>query len=77
MNGWLQYAHPERARRDPTGAVQVPGVNVSATTLYRISNRARPGWMVVASVPYTRWATRSGRVYVLEQSRRPGSGTPE
>jgi 4-amino-4-deoxy-L-arabinose transferase-like glycosyltransferase len=77
VNGWLQYAHPERARRDPTGAVQVPGVNVSTTTLYRISNRARPGWMVVASVPYTRWATRSGRVYVLEQPRRPGSGTPE
>jgi hypothetical protein len=77
VNGWLQYAHPERARRDPTGAVQVPGVSASATTLYRISNLARPGWKVVASVPYTRWATRSGRVYVLEQPRRPGSGTPE
>src|SRR5688572_25565062 len=66
VNGWLQYAHPERARRDPAGSVQVPGVNSSAaTSLYRISNRATPEWKVIASVPYRRWATRSGSVYVL------------
>lgn len=73
VNGWLQYAHPERARRDPAGAVQVPNVNVLATTRYRISNRVIGGWNVVTSVPYTRWAGRSGRVYVLE--RPPGRAT--
>jgi hypothetical protein len=76
VNGWLQYAHPERARRGPGGLVEVPNVNVPPTTSgYRISNQATRGWKVVASVPYTRWAAPSGYVYVLEQPRRPG-GAP-
>jgi Dolichyl-phosphate-mannose-protein mannosyltransferase len=65
VNGWLQYAHPERARRDECGAVAVPLVHVSATAAYRISNQARAGWTIVTSIPYTRWLGRSGRVYVL------------
>lgn len=71
VNGWLQYAHPERARRDAGGAAQVPGVNTSEETPYRISNRARPGWKVLVSIPYRRWATRSGQIYVLEQPHQP------
>jgi hypothetical protein len=73
VNGWLQWAHPEHARRDAAGAVAVPWVNVSATVPYRISNRATPGWDVVASFPYTRWMGTSERVYVLEQRRGAGA----
>jgi Dolichyl-phosphate-mannose-protein mannosyltransferase len=73
VNGWLQWAHPEHARRDAAGAVAVPEVNVSATVPYRISNQAKPGWKVVASFPYTRWVGRSERVYVLEQRRGAGA----
>ncbi len=70
VNGWLQYAHPERARRGPGGSVEVPNVNESATIpRYRISNRAMGGWKLVTSIPYTRWAAPSGSVYVLEQPR--------
>jgi hypothetical protein len=74
VNGWLQYAHPERARRDSAGAAQVPGVNTREETPYRISNRAKPGWTVLASIPYSRWATSSGRIYILEQPIVAGSG---
>jgi hypothetical protein len=73
VNGWLQWAHPEHARRDSAGAVAVPEVNVSATLPYRISNQAKPGWKVVATFPYTRWAGKSERVYVLEQPRGAGA----
>ena len=67
VNGWLQYAHPEHARRDAAGAAQVPSVTTQTPTDYRISNHAPEGWTVVSSFPYTRWAGRSGRVYVLER----------
>ena len=56
VNGWLQYAHPQHARRDASGAVQVPKVNASAMTPYRISNGVKPGWKVIVSFPYTRGA---------------------
>jgi hypothetical protein len=69
VNGWLQWAHPERARRNAAGAVEVPWVNVKAMTPYRISNHAKPGWKVIASFPYTRWAGKSDQVYVLEAPR--------
>jgi hypothetical protein len=72
VNGWLQWAHPEHARRNEAGSVEVPGVNVKARTPFLISNQATPTWQVnspwevVESFPYTRWAGRSGRVYVLK-----------
>jgi hypothetical protein len=67
VNGWLQYAHPEHARRDPAGSAQVSNVNTRTRTDYRISNHAPEGWRIVSSFAYTRWAGRSGRVYVLER----------
>jgi hypothetical protein len=67
VNGWLQYAHPEHARRDATGLAEVPNVNTRTQTDFRISNHAPEGWKIVSSFPYTRWAGRSGRVYVLER----------
>jgi hypothetical protein len=70
VNGWLQWAHPEQARRNAAGAVEVPWMNARTIPRYRISNQARPPegqWKVITSFAYTRWAGRSGRVYVLEQ----------
>jgi hypothetical protein len=67
VNGWLQYAHPEHARRDATGSVQVPSINTRVQPDVRISNHALAGWKIVASFPYTRWAGRSGHVYVLKR----------
>jgi hypothetical protein len=67
VNGWLQYAHPEHARRDAAGSAQVSNVNTRTRTDYRISNHAPEGWRIVSSFAYTRWAARSGRVYVLER----------
>ena len=75
VNGWLQWAHPEHARRTLAGLVEVPSVNVKATPPYLISNQAAPTsqigmeWNLVASFPYTRWAGRSGHVYVLKSAR--------
>jgi hypothetical protein len=72
VNGWLQWAHPEHARRNAAGSAEVPWINVKATTPYLISNQATPPWQVnppwevVESFPYTRWAGRSGHVYVLK-----------
>src|SRR5262249_37966193 len=42
VNGWLQWAHPEHARRNAAGGVEVPWMNAQTTPRYRVSNQARP-----------------------------------
>jgi hypothetical protein len=69
VNGWLQYAHPEEARRDPNGGVLVNRINQkNLPSRYQVCNRIVPGWTVIETIPYTRWASPSGSVYVLERS---------
>ena len=66
VNGWQRYAHPENAAHAPNGDVMVNWVNEKGvTTRYEITNAARPGWIVENTFPYTRWASRSGAIYVL------------
>jgi len=68
VNGWLQYAHPEHAKRAPGGDVLVNWVNANdVESQARISNGPSPGWMVDKVFPYTRWASRSGAIYVLKR----------
>jgi hypothetical protein len=68
INGWFQYAHPENAVRAPNGEVRVNWVNEdSIKTPYQIANTARPGWTVLASFPYSRWASPSGAIHVLHR----------
>ena len=68
VNGWLQYAHAENAVRGPNGDVRVNWVNDdSVPSRYQIVNAARPGWTVDNIFVYTRWASPSGAIYVLER----------
>jgi hypothetical protein len=66
-NGWLQYAHPEDARRDRNGFILVPSVNVRLKLPYQISNQPVEGWRLLARAGYSRWLSRSGTIYVLRR----------
>jgi hypothetical protein len=66
VNGWLQYAHPGNAHRGEDGHILIPWINDEQLVLpYRISNREDPGWKVLKSIPYHRWLSRSGEIFVL------------
>jgi hypothetical protein len=66
VNGWLQYAHPENAKKDEKGGVLVNNVNASNLKVpYQLSNRPLEGWMTIDAVPYGRWFGRSGAIYIL------------
>jgi len=67
VNGWLQYAHPDRAHRDAQGNVEVPWVNGANEPPYRIANSAAEGWEVLRTVRYERWLASSGHIYVLKE----------
>jgi hypothetical protein len=67
VNGWLQYAHPENAPRDPGGAVAVPMMNAWGTLPYVIANHPLREYRIIRSVPYRRWLGRSGSIYLLER----------
>ncbi len=68
VNGWLQYAHPEHAKKDPNGKIVVNYVNASDLRLpYQISNRPLEGWITLEALPYRRWLGRSGAIYVLRR----------
>jgi hypothetical protein len=73
VNGWLQYAHPEHAPRDASGAPFIPGMTSSDTGRlpYLISAAPLREWAVVTTVPYQRWLAPSGVIWVL---RRPPDG---
>ena len=71
VNGWLQYAHPERAARAPDGDVRVPWITVEETLRYGIVNRTPPGARVLHEVPYRRILAPSGRIYVIDQMPGP------
>jgi hypothetical protein len=65
VNGWLQYAHPEDARRDARGDVVVPRVNSLETRRHQISNRPVSQWTILKQEPYRRWLSHSGSIYIL------------
>ncbi len=69
VNGWLQYAHPDRAYRDETGTIRIPSVNSKEQKVrYQVSNQPRDGWTVVTTQPYRRWFAPSGQVYILRRN---------
>ena len=74
VNGWLQYAHPERANRAPNGDVLVPGINVSLPATYTLRNTTPTDNRVLHTVPYRRLLSRSGRIYIWERSSVRGEG---
>lgn len=68
VNGWLQYAHPENAKRVPSGDVAVNHVNASGLPArYQLANAGPSGWTIVKRIPYQRWAGRSGSIFVLQR----------
>jgi Dolichyl-phosphate-mannose-protein mannosyltransferase len=75
VNGWLQYAHPERARRTPQGQVDVPWVSAKGDRQYKISNRASAGWTELKRFPYQRWLGSSGSIYALKVLPAPEKAT--
>jgi hypothetical protein len=70
VNGWLQYAHPDRAHRDANGEVDVPWVNGSYDPPYAISNTPPDGWEVLQTFAYNRWIGSDGHLYVIEKVRK-------
>jgi hypothetical protein len=68
VNGWLQYAHPERAIRAPNGDVSVSDVNGGRPGRYGIVKRLPPGARVLHAVSYRRLMAPSGRLYVVDRA---------
>jgi Dolichyl-phosphate-mannose-protein mannosyltransferase len=71
VNGWLQYAHPEHARRAPNGDVLVPWVNDGLLPRFGITNVVPAGTRVLHVLPYRRILGHSGSLYVVD--RRAGA----
>ena len=71
VNGWLQYAHPEHARRAPNGDVNVPDVNGGERPRYRIGNDVPHGTRVLHTVTYRRVLAPSGSIYVVDRTPGP------
>jgi hypothetical protein len=68
VNGWLQYAHPQNAKRDNHGDVQVNWVNAKDLQgPYRISNHPMNQCQAMKVIQYHRWLGRSGSIYVLRK----------
>jgi hypothetical protein len=68
VNGWLHYAHPDKAPRDEQGNILVPGLTTKIHPLrYQIANRPVPNWRLVQTIPYHRWLGRSGTICILER----------
>jgi hypothetical protein len=70
VNGWLQYAHPERAPQDAQGRAKVPWVNAAEDLQYKVANSVPGGWDEIARFPYERRLGTPGAIYTLERSRR-------
>jgi hypothetical protein len=78
VNGWRQYAHPEHAPRDATGAVDVPSVNGGAKLPYAVGNSIPDGWVALQRFPYRRLLGPDGAVYTLRRpGDRPGAASGE
>jgi hypothetical protein len=68
VNGWFQYAHPENAKRNAKGDVQVDSVNILTNDSdFKVSNAAEPGLMILNEFSYGSWFGRSGQIYVLRR----------
>jgi len=74
VNGWLHYAHPDKAPRDERGNILVPGLTTKLNPLrYQIANFPLPTWRLVKTIPYQRWLGRSGTICILERDTAPPS----
>jgi hypothetical protein len=73
VNGWLQYAHPERAVRNSQGQAEVPWVSTKGDLPYKIANRLSPGWSELKRFPYERWLGSSGYIYALKLVPAPAA----
>ena len=71
VNGWLQYAHPEHARRNANGELDVPWVTSKSERPYKVANRVPPGWTALQQFPYERWLGSSGHIYALKSAAPP------
>jgi Dolichyl-phosphate-mannose-protein mannosyltransferase len=69
VNGWLQYAHPDKANFAPNGDVLVPGVNGDQSLRYTIRNSPPADGRMLHAVAYRRVLSPSGRIYIWERPR--------
>jgi hypothetical protein len=77
VNGWLQFAHPDKAHRDEDGKIMIPSLNSSEEELsYQIANSVRDGWKPLRRIPYHRWLGHSGDIYILERQQAFTSHDP-
>lgn len=76
VNGWLQYAHPENARRNEEGEVSVPMVNGGGLLHYQISNAPSKEWPTLRTVPYSSWLSGRGQLYILDRSAGAANSSP-
>lgn len=68
VNGWLQYAHPDKAHRGADGSIRIPMVNVTSDDEprpYLIADRPRADRPTLRSLPYTRLIGLSGAIHIL------------
>ncbi len=67
VNGWLQYTHPERARRNGSGEISIPMVNSADRLAYTVSMRRRDPAVILEATPYSGWLFPDGQLFVLWQ----------
>ena len=68
VNGWLQYAHKENAKKNDRGDVEVEWINASSKDFdYQVSSSPEVGWIKLKEVPFSSWLGYSGHLYVLER----------
>jgi hypothetical protein len=73
INGWLQYAHPERADRDADGNVDVPWVNGAYDPPYLIGNTNGESWEVPQTILQGSAPNRIRNLYLLSLRSSPAS----
>jgi hypothetical protein len=73
-NGWLQYAHPEQAHRDPAGHVAVPFVNGDASLPWVVSAAPLPDAELVREYPFPRTGRSRRSVYVSRRTEGTTAG---
>ena len=74
VNGWLQYARPEKANRDETGQIKIPMVNATSDDYprpYLVADRPRDDRPTLRTLDYRRILGLSGSIYVLGPRHSP------
>jgi hypothetical protein len=71
VNGWLQWAHPDRARRDADGNVVVIGINATGESRYTVSHTRPAGSRELARFSVNSWIGPAHDVYAVEKPDPP------